>query len=465
MRMDSGRAVATGAGAGAGARAGAGATGAGSVIAGSRRRLVAGRRGGAAGTATATVGADSGGVMGGAGSPLVGLSRSPATTSSTAPEMRTTSRMESTTGTTAGGSVPTADPPPDRVQPRTIVAVLAIGFVGVFLYVAFNVQLPYYAFAPGSAIDTSRLVVVDEDRDHPPEGRILLTTVSLGKVSLLEAIEGWLDPGIDVVEERLVTPPEIDEDEFRELNLQAMDDSKQKAIGVAFEALGVDAITGAGAEVVQIEPETPADGLLAVGDTIVAVDDAEVALDADAIVAIGGHTPGDTVTLRVRPADAAAGDLREVQVTLAARPDDASRAFLGVSLTTKDLAYDFPFEVDLQSEQIGGPSAGLAFTLAVIDRLTEGELTGGEVVATTGTIELDGHVGEVGGVAQKTIAVRRSGATLFLVPPGELELARKFAGDDLRVVPVATLDDALAALAEVGGNALALPNLGSEGAS
>jgi PDZ domain-containing protein len=154
-----------------------------------------------------------------------------------------------------------------------------------------------------------------------------------------------------------------------------------------------------------------------------------------------------------------------VPVTFAARPDDEQRAYLGVGLTTKDLRFDFPFEVDVQSERIGGPSAGLAFTLEVIDQLTPGELTGGRNVATTGTIELDGSVGEVGGVAQKTMAVRESGADLFIVPSGELETARRFAGDDLHVVAADTLDEALAALAEVGGNGLALPNLGADGAS
>jgi PDZ domain-containing protein len=101
----------------------------------------------------------------------------------------------------------------------------------------------------------------------------------------------------------------------------------------------------------------------------------------------------------------------------------------------------------------------------VIDLLTPGELTGGEVVATTGTIELDGSVGEVGGVAQKTIAVKNAGATLFLVPSGELEEARRFAGDDLRVETADTLEQALAALARLGGNGLALPHLDGEGAS
>jgi PDZ domain-containing protein len=162
---------------------------------------------------------------------------------------------------------------------------------------------------------------------------------------------------------------------------------------------------------------------------------------------------------------AADGATRAVDVTLAERPDDPSRAYLGVRLATKDLSFDFPFAVDVQSDRIGGPSAGLAFALEVIDLITEGELTGGIEVATTGTIELDGSVGKVGGVAQKTMAVNGSAATLFLVPTGEADAARRFADDDVTVAAVDTLDDALAALAAVGGNGLALPNLTSEGAS
>ena len=393
----------------------------------------------------------------------VGLAVSPATTHSTAPDMRTTSRMERTTGATASESVPAPSPPPARPRTRgSLLATLAAVAVSGFVWLACTQPLPYYAIAPGSAVDTSLLVSVSDDHAHPPEGRILLTTVSLGKVTLLEALEGWLDPAVDVIEERLIAPPDIDEAEFRRQNLLAMDESKKKALGVAFEALGFDAITGAGAEVVQVEAGTPADGVLVAGDAIVAVDGDAVGLDIDAIRLIGQRRPGETVTLDIVGAD---GAERTETVTLVARPDDGTRAYLGVALTTRDLAFDFPFEVDLRSEQIGGPSAGLAFALQVIDLLTEGELTGGATVATTGTIELDGSVGAVGGVAQKTIAVRRAGATLFLVPSSELELARRFAGADLRVEAVDSLDQALAALATVGGNGLALPDLGAEGAS
>jgi PDZ domain-containing protein len=120
---------------------------------------------------------------------------------------------------------------------------------------------------------------------------------------------------------------------------------------------------------------------------------------------------------------------------------------------------DAPFTVDIDSEQIGGPSAGLAFTLEVLDRLTAGDLTGGHRIAATGTIELDGTVGRVGGVRQKTASVLAGGYDLFLVPKAEEQEARARAGSKLKVVGVATLDDALQALASFGGNGLALGTL------
>ena len=367
--------------------------------------------------------------------------------------------MHSTTGSTAADSVVVRRVPPRR----PVIAAISIVFASVFLYSAFSFEMPYYAISPGSAVDTSMLVHVDPSHDHPAKGVVLLTTVSLGKVTLLQAIEGWLDPAVDVVAQKVIAPPDVDEQQFRQLNLEAMDESKQKAIGVAFEALGVDAIRGKGAEIVQVVDDTPAAPILAVGDVVVGIDGAAVSVDADAVSRISSHKPGERARLSVIGKDG--GPARDIEVTLAEHPDVKGRAFLGVSLTTKDVSFEFPFDVDLKSEQIGGPSAGLAFTLAVIDALTEGELTGGTRVAATGTIELDGSVGEVGGVAQKTIAVKRSGATLFMVPSAEYERAKRFAGEDLDVERVDSLDDALRVLASVGGNGLALPKLDGGAAS
>ena len=127
-----------------------------------------------------------------------------------------------------------------------------------------------------------------------------------------------------------------------------------------------------------------------------------------------------------------------------------------MSSTTRDLDYHLPFQVTVDSGAVGGPSAGLAFTLGIMDVLTPDSITGGHKVATTGTINADGTVGPVGGVHQKTIAVRESGAELFLVPSSEYDEAEKYAGS-LRVEKVDTVDDALRVLATIGGGTDVIP--------
>jgi PDZ domain-containing protein len=161
------------------------------------------------------------------------------------------------------------------------------------------------------------------------------------------------------------------------------------------------------------------------------------------------------------PASSGDGPVEDVTVELGARPDDPDSAFLGVALSDQaEPVDDLGFTVDIDSGSVGGPSAGLAFTLAILDALTAGELTGGATVAVTGTIDVAGRVGAVGGVVQKAAAVRDMGADLFIVPAGlpEGELAEVMdrAGDDLKVVPVDDLEQALAALAQVGGEVAAV---------
>ena len=180
---------------------------------------------------------------------------------------------------------------------------------------------------------------------------------------------------------------------------------------------------------------------------MVSADGRPIQLSSDLVAVISERRPGDVVTLGLQRSE---HETEDVQLELVARPDDPERAMLGVSLETFRLRYEFPFEVTIDSGTVGGPSAGLAFTLGVIDVLTPGSLTGGLQVATTGTMDSSGNVGAVGGVQQKTVAVRRAGASLFLVPSSEVDEARKYAGD-MRVEVVDTLDDALRVLTSVGG--------------
>jgi PDZ domain-containing protein len=344
----------------------------------------------------------------------------------------------------------------------------------------------YYRLAPGSVRTTEDLIAVDGSVVYDDDlGVIGYTTIEMGPATVFEAFMGWIDPHTELLtrEEAL---GDRDPDENRQINLQLMDSSKQLAAAVALSELGFAVDTsGTGAIVLEILPGSAADGVLAVGDTVVAVDDRPVTSNDELGEALAGSEPDDTVRLRVeRPTDLTApeGSTTVPAVTVpvdgesgrpVARPDGAPHATvevfdldvvlgaaeedptvprLGVSTVTRDFQYLLPFDVTIDSGSVGGPSAGLAFTLGVIDVLTPGPLTGDKRVATTGTISFDGTVGPVGGVHQKTVAVRQAGADVFLVPPDEYAEASRWAGDDLEVIAVANVDEALAALDRVGGD-------------
>lgn len=356
-----------------------------------------------------------------------------------------------TTTDTASAIVPPAPRHPAAARYWVALAI-AVGVLVAALVVASLVEVPYATLAPGTARESAPLVSVDGAATFESDGAILFLTVGVDDdVSLLEAATGWVDPDIEVLPIEAVIPQGRTEEENQQLNLEAMVGSKQTAVVVALTRLGYPLHpTGTGALVVSIEPGTPAAEHLTAGDTIVSVDGAPVSLFSDLTPTVSARRPGDRVVLTV---ESVAGGSREVEVALAARPDDPDAGFLGVSGDTR--AYDpgLPFSVDIDSGRVVGPSAGLAFTLAIIDVLTEGELTGGRRVAVTGTISESGTVGEVGGVTQKAAAAADAGAEVLLVPPGELEAALAHS-HGLEIVGVATLEEALQALVELGGDPL-----------
>ena len=328
-----------------------------------------------------------------------------------------------------------------------MIALVIVLLIPVVKAADLYITLPYYAIAPGSARQVNDLIKVPNDRAFPPAGRVLLTTVTIGKVSPLEAIDGWRDPDIDVKSETELFGRKIDQQQFQQQNAQEMDISKESAAIAALRALGYEVpAEGKGALVQGVQEGSPAAKHLRQGDVIVAVDGKPTPLSDQTVAGIRSHRAGDDVTLEVEDPE---GVRRTVVLTTVMGDEGTPR--IGALLTTKGLSFDLPFAVTIDSAGIGGPSAGLAFTLGVIDLLTAGELTGGQKVAVTGTISVDGVVGDVGGVVQKTAAVRHAGAKYFLVPPGEFEAARAHAKGKVEVIKVATLADALAALRSLGG--------------
>ena len=356
---------------------------------------------------------------------------------------------------------------PLRARPRRwwLWAVIPIGLLVLAAALSPLITLPYYAIAPGSARMVDDLIVTPPDHHYPPKGEILLTTVTLRQVNPLGALEGWLDPDTDVVPSKEILGPKTPPSKLRQQNLQMMDDSKQVAEVVAMRRVGLTVPeTGAGAIVADVLPGSPATGHLAPGEVIVGVDGKPVHLSSEAVDLVRKKKVGDSVRLTVDKGDGTPA--RTEVVALGARSLDGTsctptdpgthQPCMGVTLGTKDHRFQMPINVSIDSLGIGGPSAGLAFTLGLIDELTPGELTGGRKIAVTGTIEIDGTVGPVGGVAQKTAAVLAEHADAFLVPAEEYAQASARAGKHLKVIKVTTLDEALRALGTLGGDVSAL---------
>jgi PDZ domain-containing protein len=335
------------------------------------------------------------------------------------------------------------------------------------LIAAAAVRVPYYRFAPGSLYATEALVTADGAPSYPTEGgQIDFTTVSSKKASVLDWALARFDESVELLDaddfERGRTP-----EESRQENLEMMVGSKQMAEVAALRKLGYPVqVRGTGALVKALYKDAeghdlPAASVLHVNDTIVEVDGQAVELGEAAVAAIGARKPGENITLKVQAAPDDPG--RVVNVTLASRcaaakagecpAGDEDKPLLGVRLSNRDTRFDMPLKLTIDTKDVGGPSAGLALTLGIIDVLTPGSLSGGGHVAATGTIDADGNVGPVGGIRQKTHLVLRQHVPLFLVPAGdEADEARRYAeGSGTLVVPVKTLDDALTILRDHGG--------------
>lgn len=327
-----------------------------------------------------------------------------------------------------------------------IVVVVIIG-----AWQALTWPLDYFAFSPGSATPTVGFIEVTGSEPFPPDGELFLTTVSSRSVTVLDWIAAQFDPAVELRSSDEVLGGRTN-DERREQNQAAMLSSQEVAELVALRHLGFDVVDFVGAMVVLVGEDSAADGVLVAGDVVTRAGDEAITTQSELVEAVRAREPGDELELVVRDVDGV-----EADTSVVLGENDDGEALLGVSVVTDWAAVaDPPVDVEIDAGSIGGPSAGLAWTLTILDVLTAGELTGDNRVAVTGTIELDGTVGPIGGVVQKTFAVREQGIDVFIVPAVDAPDAESVAGDDVTIVGVENLDEALAALDELGGNALAL---------
>jgi PDZ domain-containing protein len=330
-----------------------------------------------------------------------------------------------------------------------------------------------FARTPASAQPVDDRIVFgdlgDAAEQFPPDGNIFFVTVTEPSQSVLSWFAGRDEPAIQFLtnEEKFgVQTPQ----QRRRFALESMRSSEQVAQFVALKRVGFDVNLVAGDVLIQdivcLVPSedgseciewSPSDDVLDPGDRILEVEGETIDGVEDLARILDGLQSGDVVSMRIdRPE---VGEL-DVEVELTTSPEEPDRTIVGFfPFDTRRV--ELPFELDIDTGSIGGPSAGLAFTLTLIDELTEGELTGGGDVAVTGTIELDGSVGAIGGLRQKASAVAQMGVDVFIVPAAQSDedvaAARLAGGDDLTIITVATLEEALTVLEELGGDPILPP--------
>jgi PDZ domain-containing protein len=346
-----------------------------------------------------------------------------------------------------------------------VVALLVVAVV-----VSSRIEINYYVLTPGVAQPVAPLVHVPSSLDHELHGQVLLTDVYVQQVSLLDYLPDELNSDAQVLSAQTLLGPYTPPSQLTEQGYIEMQQSQAAARAAALTRLGYAVPhTNAGAMLFAVAAGSPASNVLKVGQVITAVNGSPTPTACALVTALYPDSPGTVVHLSVEQsvvsaeAQLQAGPTVVKSVRLGRRPASdsttsspctgsrrPSRSYLGVVITTQ-VDYHYPVPVSISTSDIGGPSAGLAMTLGIIDKLGGGDITGGHRVAATGTIDPAGQVGDVGGVAEKTVAVERAGATVFFVPPQEYRAAMSKDVPSLHVYAVTTLSQALSILKRLGG--------------
>jgi PDZ domain-containing protein len=340
-----------------------------------------------------------------------------------------------------------------------IVALIAL-VVLTFLPTPYVIQRPGPVYdtlgtAAGADGEEVPLISIEGAETFDTGGSLDLTTVQVvgnreRTPSWFELALAWTDSSRAVVPLDSVFPEGVTSEQRDERNATLMVDSQHEATAAALNELDYD--TGAEVVVVEAMEDAPADGVLEPEDVITAIDGAPVqsAKQLREQIQDSGGDPVELTVLR-------GGEEQDVELTPEEHSENGTTTWLiGITLRTD---YDFPVDVTIQLDNVGGPSAGMMFALGIIDQLTPGELNGGQNVAGTGTIEADGTVGPIGGIRQKLYGARDAGAEFFLAPASNCDEVVGHVPDGLQVIRTATLEESLDALEVIadGGDVDQLP--------
>ncbi|API93783.1 hypothetical protein J32TS6_07500 [Virgibacillus pantothenticus] len=326
-----------------------------------------------------------------------------------------------------------------------LLVILAVYFLAIF-------QLPYYIYKPGSADALNPIVEVEDG--YSSKGDMHLVTVSGAQATPMQFLLAKILPHHDVLPIDEVFPEGITDDEYMHVQLQMMENSQEASTVVAYQAADKQiSIDYNGVYVAMVVENMPAEGKLKMGDRIIRVDDKKITQADDLLDYIQTKRAGDTISVEFVRDD----ETMTESITLKELKDLDNKPGIGIQLVT-DRAVSVDPEVKFSSGQIGGPSAGLMFSLEIYDQLTKEDITKGYEIAGTGEIDYDGNVYRIGGIDKKVVAADKEGVDIFFAPNEQgkkgsnyqvaLETAKEIE-TDMKIVPVDTFEDAITYLEEL----------------
>jgi Lon-like protease len=360
-------------------------------------------------------------------------------------------------------------------MPRRTATMLASTLVLIALLCAgVLIKVPYSEMSPGPTVNTlgdaggEPVLQVSGRKTYPTSGHLNMTTVRVTgadyNMNVIEAVYGWLAHDSVVVPHATLYPDGKTEEQSTQENAEEFSQSQESAKVAALTELGIPVPSRT--IVSSVIKDSPAEGALHAGDVIKAVDGTAVKAPEDVAKLVTKHQPGEDVVFTIVPAKAAkaaektgnkATATATEKVTVTTREsDEGDRAIVGIQAGTD---HTFPFTVDIKLADVGGPSAGLMFSLGIVDKLTPGSLTGGKFVAGTGTIDDKGKVGPIGGIEMKLVGARNAGARFFLTPDQNCAAAASDIPAGLTLVRVKTIEDATKSMDRIRiGDTAGLPS-------
>ncbi|MFI5769241.1 PDZ domain-containing protein [Streptomyces sp. NPDC051658] len=358
-------------------------------------------------------------------------------------------------------------------MPRRTATMLASTLILIALLCAgVLIKVPYSEMSPGPTVNTlgkvggEPVLQISGHKTYPTTGNLNMTTVRVTgadySMNLVESVYGWLAHDSVVVPHDTLYPDGKTEQQSTQENAEEFSQSQESAKVAALTELGIP--VSSRVVVSTVVKDSPAQGKLHAGDVIKQVDGTPVEQPEDVAKLVTRRDPGEKVTFTIIPARTAqaaekAGKepegSRKIVLTTAKAPKE-NRAIVGIQAGTD---HTFPFRIDIKLADVGGPSAGLMFSLGIVDKLTPGNLTGGKFVAGTGTIDDKGKVGPIGGINMKLVGARNAGARYFLTPDENCKAAASDTPSGLTLVKVKTIDDAKKSLEKIRvGDTAGLPS-------